>query len=38
MLEETLECLEKKKIIFKGKFLMLLEKKCKFLFIKLVEA
>ena len=36
--EGTLECLEKKKKIFKGKFLMLLEKKCKFLFIKLVEA
>ena len=40
-LEETLECLEKKKKrkkIPKGKFLTLLEKKCKFLFIKLVEA
>ena len=37
-LEETLECLEKKKKkIPKGKFLILLEKKCKFLFIKLVE-
>ena len=38
-LEETLECLQKKeKKIPKGKFLTLLEKKCKFLFIKLVEA
>ena len=37
-LEERLECLEKKKKIPKGKLLMLLEKKGKFLFIKLVEA
>ena len=39
-LEETLECLEKKKKkkILKEKFLTLLEKKCKFLFIKPVEA
>ena len=35
-LEETLEYLEKKKTP-KGKFLTLLEKKWKFLFIKLVE-
>ena len=38
-LEEALECLEKKnKKKNKGKFLTLLEKKCKFMFIKLVEA
>ena len=37
-LEERLECLEKKKKIPKEKLLMLLEKKGKFLFIKLVEA
>ena len=37
-LEEALECLEKNKKKTKGKFLTLLEKKCKFLFIKLVEA
>ena len=38
-LEEALECLEKKtKKKNKGKFLTLLEKKCKFVFIKLVEA
>ena len=37
-LEEALECLEKTKKKTKGKFLTLLEKKCKFLFIKLVEA
>ena len=36
--EETLESLEKKKKIPKGRFLTLLKKKCKFLFIKLFEA
>ena len=36
-LEEALECLEKTKKKTKGKFLTLLEKKCKLLFIKIVK-